>query len=283
MKLSDKMTKKLDNNNLLLVDSMNLAFRWKHQKKTIFSLEYMRTVESLAQSYDCANIIILADQGVSAYRQNICEEYKSNRKEKYKDQTEEEKAEMLRFFNEYDKTLTDLAKKYLVLRKKNVEADDLAAFIVKHREAFGIDNIWLISSDKDWDLLISENVSRFSTVTRKETTIYNWDEHFSFPLEEYISYKVLSGDKGDNIPGIPNVGPVRATQLINTYGSAFDIYDNIPLEGTYKYIQHINENAELIIRNYELMDLLSYCENAIEFPGHSIEEIKAELSEVLKC
>lgn len=281
MKLSDKIAKKLDNNNLLIVDSMNLAFRWKHQKKSTFSLEYMRTVESLAQSYDCAHIIVLADQGVSAYRQNICEDYKANRKEKYKDQTEEEKAEMLRFFNEYDKTLTELSKKYLVLRKKNVEADDLAAFIVKHRKSFGVDNIWLISSDKDWDLLVNDYVSRFSTVTRKETTVLNWDEHFDFPIEEYISYKVLSGDKGDNISGIPTVGPVRATQLINTYGSAFDIYDNIPLDGTYKYIQNINENAEVILRNYELMDLLSYCEQAIQFPGHSVEEVQGEIAKAL--
>ena len=282
MLLKDKIAKRLDNNNLLIVDALNLAFRWKHQKKTTFSLEYMRTVESLAQSYDCANIIILADSGISSYRQHICEEYKANRKDKYKDQTEEEKAEMLRFFNEYDKTLTDLSKKYLVLKRKNVEADDLAAFIVKHRKAFELDNIWLISSDKDWDLLVDEHVSRFSTVTRKETTLLNWEEHFDFPIEEYISYKVLSGDKGDNIPGIPSIGPVRATQLINTYGSAFNIYDNIPIDGAYKYIQYLNENADLILKNYELMDLLSYCEQAIEFPGHSIEEVKQEIAKALE-
>jgi len=282
MLLKDKIPKKLENNNLLIVDSMNLAFRWRHQKKETFSLEYKRTVESLAQSYECSHIIILADKGVSAYRQNICEEYKATRKDKYKEQTDKEREEMQRFFTEYDKTLTELAKKYLVLRKKNVEADDLAAFIVKHRKSFGIDYIWLISSDKDWDLLVDKDVSRFSTVTRKETKLINWDEHFDFPIEEYISYKVLSGDKGDNIPGIPSIGPVRASQLINTYGSAFNIYDNIPLEGTYKYIQHINENADLILKNYELMDLLSYCEQAIEFPGHSITEIQEEIAKALE-
>lgn len=277
-----KIAKTLENANLLVVDAMNLAFRWKHQKKTVFKLEYLRTVESLAQSYDCANIIIVADQGTSAYRKNICEQYKENRKEKYKDQSEEEKQEMVEFFKEYDKTLVELAKKYLVLRRKSVEADDLAAFIVKHREELGLENIWLISSDKDWDLLVDDYVSRFSTVTRKETTMLNWEEFFNFPIDEYISYKVLTGDKGDNIPGIPSVGPVRATELINNYGSAFNIYDNIPLAGTYKYIQNINENAEVILKNYELMDLLSYCEQAIEFPGHSIEEVKQEIAKALE-
>ena len=58
-------------------------------------------------------------------------------------------------------------------------------------------------------------VSRFSTVTRKETTVDNWDEHYDFPMEDYI-YKCLVGDKGDNVPGVQGVGPKRAvTQLWN--------------------------------------------------------------------
>lgn len=278
MKLSDMI---VDNNNVLIVDAMNLAFRWKHQGKTEFSLEYLRTVESLAQSYDCGKILIAADQGSSSFRKEICPDYKGNRKEKYKDQTEEEKIEMEKFFAEYEKTLDLLHDKYLVIRRKYVEADDIAAYVVKHREKLGIENIWLISSDRDWDLLVNENVSRFSTVTRKETTIFNWDEFFDFPQEEYISFKVLTGDKGDNIAGIPGVGPKRASELIKQYGTAFDIYDALPLNSNYKFIQNLNENAELILQNYAMMDLLSYCEEAIEHPGHSLIEVDNEIKEFL--
>lgn len=274
MKFKDQI---LDNDNLLIVDAMNLAFRWKHQGKTDFSLEYLRTVESLSQSYECSHIIIAADQGSSSFRRDICEDYKGNRKERYKDQTEEEKLEMEKFFAEYEKTLEVLSEKYLVLRRKHVEADDIAAYIVKHREKLGIENIWLISSDRDWDLLVNENVSRFSTVTRKETTILNWDEFFDFPQEEYISFKVLTGDKGDNIPGIPGVGPKRASELIKQYGTAFDIYDALPINSNYKFVQNLNENAELILQNYAMMDLLTYCEEAIEHPGHSLIEVDNEI------
>ena len=38
------------NGNLLVVDGLNLAFRWKHQKKEFFKVEYLRTIESLAKS-----------------------------------------------------------------------------------------------------------------------------------------------------------------------------------------------------------------------------------------
>lgn len=278
MKFSEQI---LDNNNVLIVDAMNLAFRWKHQGKTVFSQDYLRTVQSLAQSYDCAKIIIAADQGSSSFRKEICPDYKANRKEKYKDQTEEEKLEMERFFTEYENTLQLLSEKYLVLRRKYVEADDLAAYIVRYKESFNIENIWLISSDRDWDLLVNEEVSRFSTVTRKETTLYNWNEFFDFPQEEYISFKVLTGDKGDNIPGIPGIGPKRASDLISEYKTAFDIYDAIPLDGNYKYIQTLNENAELLLQNYSLMDLLSYCSEAVQHPGHSLIELDKEIKDFL--
>lgn len=270
-----------DNNDVLIVDAMNLAFRWKHQGKTDFEDDYIRTVQSLAHSYKCSKIIIAADQGNSYYRKNLCPEYKENRKERYENQSEEEKREMEKFFQEYENTLESLSEKFLVLRYKGVEADDLAAFIVKNRENLSIENIWLISSDRDWDLLVNENVSRFSTVTRKETTVHNWDEFFEFPQEQYISYKVLMGDKGDNISGVPGIGPKRATDLINEYGSAFDIYDLLPLNGKYKYIEALNENSEMLLRNYMLMDLLSYCEEAIQFPKHSIEEIEERVRNFL--
>ena len=50
---------------------------------------------------------------------------------------------------------------------------------------------WLISSDKDWDLLINDNsIKIFSTVTRKETTVGNWDEHYDFEIPDYINIQM---------------------------------------------------------------------------------------------
>ena len=75
----------------LIVDALNLAFRWKHQGRTDFRYEYQETVKSLANSYKCKNVIITADEGSSSYRRNILPDYKQNRKEKYADQTQAEK------------------------------------------------------------------------------------------------------------------------------------------------------------------------------------------------
>jgi 5'-3' exonuclease len=252
-----------DGNCTLIVDALNLAFRWKHQGRTDFRYEYQRTVESLARSYDCKNIIITADLGSSSYRKNINTEYKQNRKEKFAEQSEAEKMAFEDFIAEYEATLELLQQDHRLLRFRGVEADDIAAHLVKHRNKYGLEYIWLISSDRDWDLLIQENVGRFSYVTRKEVTLDNWKTHYDVSPEEYISLKCLTGDKGDNVPGIPGIGPKRALGLIKEYGDALNIYDACPIPGKYKYIESLNENYEQILQNYELMDLVTYCDDAI--------------------
>lgn len=252
-----------DGNCTLIVDALNLAFRWKHQGRTDFRYEYQRTVQSLAKSYDCKNIIITADQGSSSYRKDISPQYKQNRKDKFAEQSEQEKMEFEEFISEYEATLELLQEDCTLFRFRGVEADDLAAHLVKNKNKYNLEYIWLISSDRDWDLLIQENVARFSYVTRKEVTLDNWKEHYEVSPEEYISLKCLTGDKGDNVPGIPGIGPKRALGLIKEYGDALNIYDACPIPGRYKYIESLNENYEQILQNYELMDLVTYCDDAI--------------------
>lgn len=257
--------KSMPHDNVLLVDAMNLCFRWKpykpNERVPAFANDFVATVESLARSYDCGQIIVAADMKGSSYRREIFPEYKGNRKELTENQTEAERIQIEAFFNEYEKALEAAEKRHLLLRYPGVEADDIAAYIVKRRIVYGINKIWLISSDRDWDLLISEDVSRFSTVTRKEITLDTWD--YEVPPEHYLSYKCLMGDKGDNIPGVTGVGPKTAAKLIDQYGSALDICDMIPLPGKYKYIQNVNASKDQILLNHELMDLITFCEDAI--------------------
>lgn len=265
-----------EQNKTLVVDALNLAFRWKHQGRTDFRHEYVATVKSFAKSYKCQKIIITADQGSSEYRKRILPSYKQNRKDKYAQQTEEEALAFKEFILEYENTLSLLEESYKLIRIKGVEADDLAAYIVKYKEKYNIGDIVLISSDKDWDLLIQPGVMRFSYVTRKEITVDSWKEHYDVSLNQYACFKCLTGDKGDNIPGIAGIGPKRAKQLLDEYGSAYDIYDNLPINSNYKYIQELNKNPDRILRNYELMDLLTHCDDAIGF-CYGIEELERRL------
>ena len=264
---------------VMVLDSLNLAFRYAHRKDLHFKEDYIRTVESLKKSYKASQVIVLSDWGSSTYRKEIYPEYKQNRKEKQEQQSPEEAAYFEKFFEEYLRIIEyyQLESSYPTFRFKGVEADDVAAHIVKNINKYGFEKVWLISSDADWNLLIRPKVSRFSYVTRKEVTFENWAEHYDFSPETYISIKCLQGDSGDNVPGIPKIGPKTAAKLVAEYGSALDIADAIPLPGKYVYIKNLNEfGAENIRRNYYLMDLISFCDEAIG--KENIKEIKNVLS-----
>ena len=254
-----------DPKSLMILDSLNLAFRYKHSKAVDFATDYMRTVESLQKSYKTKKLIIAGDMGSSSYRKAIYPLYKQNRKDKYANQTEEEQQEFEKFFAEVQQILSMYEEegKFPVIRFQGVEADDIAAYIVSKRKRYDLDQIWIVSSDKDWDLLVQPKVSRFSYVTRKEVTVDNWNDHYDFQPEDYISIKCLTGDSGDNVIGVPGIGPKRAVGLVNEYGSTYDIIASIPISGKYKYIEALNQCKDQLELNYKLMDLVTFCEEAI--------------------
>jgi len=278
----DEVISAPEKENLVLVDALNFAFRFKHRGMTDFAAEYLRTVTSFAKSYGADKVVLLADLKYSKYRKQLDDGYKGGRKEKFKDQTEEEAAQAAAFFEGYEKALELAQTQYPMLRLEYVEADDLAGYIVKEH-SHNYKHTWLISSDTDWDLLLRDDVSRFSFVTRKEYTLDNFYElHGCDSPEQYISIKVLQGDAGDSVTGIEGVGAKRAYNLVREYGSALDIYSQIPLEGKQKFVQRINDSGDLILLNYELMDLLAFCEDAIVAPDSSNLTTVEEFCECLR-
>lgn len=265
------------NSTLMIVDSLNLAFRYKHSGAKTFVDQYMQTVDSLKRSYKAGKVIIACDGGSSTYRRNIFPDYKGNRIEKYASQTDQERLDFEEFLKEFNRVI-DTYKElgdYPVLKFSGVEADDISTYIV--RKCRKTHNIWLMSSDKDWDLLIDKNVSRFSYVTRKEITLDNWNEHYDYGVDDHISIKCLTGDSGDNIPGVPGIGPKKAAALVREFGSTYDIIASLPITSRYKHIANLNEfGAEALLLNYRLMDLISHCDEAIG------PENCAEIDKVIK-
>lgn len=267
-------------NNLMIVDALNMCFSFRG--KTNFAESYVSMIQSLKRSYKASKVLICCDKGASSYRLSIYPEYKQNRKEKQAAQTEQEKLEFEVFFKEFERALVILQEEtdYPLIRFQGVEADDIAGYICSKVPELQVDHAWLISSDRDWDLLVDELVSRFSYVTRKETTVDNWNDHYDCTPEEYISIKCLTGDTGDNVMGVAGIGPKRALSLVQEYGTAYDIAANIPIQSKYKYIQELNKSKDLILLNYKLMDIVTHCEEAIG--SSNLEEIDFILKEYIK-
>jgi len=268
-----------DKNNLLVVDGFNLAFRYKHANKKNFAMEYLQTVMSFANSYKAAQVVVLSDGG-SNYRENLFPGYKAGRKELRKEQTQEDADKFQEFMDDWIVAYELCGSTYETIRYKGVEADDIAASISLNKDILDkFNHIWLLSTDKDWDLLVTEQVSRFSFRTRKETTLENWGTQYSYSPEDHISIKVLQGDKSDSIPGVAGIGEKRAATLIREYGTAYDVHSSIPIPDNKVYIQNLNKFKDQILLNYELMDLVEYCDCAI---GENLEDLKARINGILK-
>jgi DNA polymerase-1 len=277
----------VNDSTLMIVDALNLAYRWKvRPSKTgepliqkAFQDEYIATIRSLQKTYSAGKVIVICDGG-SKYRREIYPEYKQHRKDKYLSASIEEQKAFEDFIKEFNSTIEkiNLNNKWKTIKFAGVEADDISAYICKNIDNYNIENIWLISSDKDWLLLIDERISQFSYITRKEITYNNWSEHYDYKLDDYLSIKCLTGDSGDNITGVAGIGPVRAQSLVEKYESIDQIINALPIKSTSKYIQNLNTSKDLLLRNCQLIDLKTFCEKAI---GDNLENLNNTLREYL--
>lgn len=245
-------------NNLLILDGANLAYRYLQRKNyNDFKDDYVRTIESLSKSYGAERTIVCFDFGKSYYRATMFDKYKANRT-KPKDPLEAERYD--EFFNCLNNIPETLPCEYLKFR--GVEADDLISYLVK-TVSTQYNHTWIVTSDRDMYQLLSDTVSIFNIFTRKEIDLAYFYEQYELTPEEYLLARILEGDKGDNIEGVPGVGPKRSQQLSKKYKNLDNLLYALPIEGNTKYIKALNDSKEIIVRNEKLMDLKRYNKQAI--------------------
>jgi len=260
-------------NNLIIVDGINLAMRFKHIGHNIFGAEYLATINSLAASYGAKDVLHLSDFGKSTYRKELLPTYKGDREAKRETQTEEESQSWADFFDGYIRAVELVEETgHCIIKLKGVEADDLAAYFAQHLYD-RYDTIWLISTDQDWDQLLNDKVKRWAYTSQKEFTIDNfYDEHGCDSPEQYSHVKAIQGDRGDSVPGIDGIGVKRAYNLVREYGSVHDLVGALPIPGKQLFVQNLNSSGEeVLLRNLELMDLISYSDDAIEHASNTYD------------
>jgi 5'-3' exonuclease len=247
-----------NNNNLLLVDGVNLAFRYLQRKNyNNYTDDYIRTITSLGKSYGAKRIICCFDAGASAYRKNMYPEYKQNRKI---ERSEEEQERFTEFFNCLTDTIDALPFEHY--KFKGIEADDVIAYFTKNLSA-KYDHTWVISSDRDLFQLIKPNVSIFNMYSRKEIDIDYLDTEFGLSPREYSYARMIEGDAGDGITGVEGIGPKRSIALIKEYKTIENLISSLPIAGKAKYIQNLNKSVDILQRNEKLINLVDYIDEVI--------------------
>jgi len=266
---------KYEENNLLLIDANNVAFRYLHRPNfDDYSQEYIKTISSLGKSYSAKRIVCCFDVGASSYRKAIYPGYKQNRKV---ERTEEEKIRFTGFFNCLKDTTELLPFEHY--KFKGIEADDLITYLANNlKEQY--DNVWIVSSDRDLYQLLDHNVNIFNLFSRKEITLDSLHEDWQFTPQEFLFSRIIEGDKSDGIMGIDGIGKKRSQSLVKEYKSLDNLINNLPIAGKAKYIQNLNSGKEILLLNKQLMDLNTYLEEAINM-SENPEVIKTIMGEAL--
>ncbi|MGA9365684.1 MAG: DNA polymerase I [Bacteroidota bacterium] len=138
-----------------------------------------------------------------------------------------------------------------ILEAPGYEADDVIGTLAKRAEAKGIETN-LVTGDKDFMQLISPLIKMYKPGKRGD----DWEiidekgveAKFGVAPERVTDVLGLTGDKSDNVPGVPGIGEKTAVPLVREYGSIENILksiERIPQKGLQEKLRQNKESALL--------------------------------------
>ena len=197
------MTKTLlvDGNNLMKIGFHGVK-EYYHNGNHIGGIwHFLNTSRRFIEEYNFDKIVVFWDgEGNSSKRKIIYPQYKENRIQ------EQNEFKVQSFTYQKDRVKQYLEEMFVrQINVENNEADDLIAYYCQLAKD---EKITIFSSDKDLTQLISQNVSIYSP-SAKQT--YNYGDKIKLkeheiPHNNILTYKILTGDKSDNIDGIYYLG-----------------------------------------------------------------------------
>ena len=223
---------------LLIIDGHNVALRayfglLKQGLRTrsgVGTWGLYGAINSLSfyvKEYEPTHILVAFDKGRSAIRSEILPEYKANRISNGPDENYQESRQQINLFEEFCKQAV-----IKTLRIQNVEADDIIAQTI-HAYADKFDQVVIVSADHDIKQLIKSNVivvkpslGQSRDVKQEVHSYESIRKEYDMEPEDLRQVWALTGDKGDNIPGVPGIGEKTALKLIRKYGSFAALLDS---------------------------------------------------------
>lgn len=162
-----------------------------------------------------------------------------------------------------------LACGFFTMKKPGFEADDLIATYAKMSSDRG-HRVTIVSPDKDFMQLVGPNVNLYDPGKR----ILMDEESVKLKCGvlpwQFPHVQALVGDKSDNIPGAPGIGPKIAAKLISKYGSVENLL-NSTLEEEQKKVSKICQTY----KNEIMMSLkLAHLSKDVEVPD--LKELKVD-------
>ena len=196
-------------------------------------------------------IIVFDGKGGSNRRRKLFPEYKQNRKTKYRvnraydfaSQADEKQNMMMQLSRcvEYLDTLP-----ITVLSYDNIEADDTIGYLC--RQILTESKITVMSTDKDFLQLANGRIKIWSPTKKKMYDEHKVMDEYGINAHNYIWYRVLDGDKSDNIPGVRGLG-------LKTIKKKLPFLSENRIVNIDEIIDVLPDSKDTIELNYKLMQL----------------------------
>ncbi len=210
---------------IILVDGSSYLYRAFHALPPLTTSSGQPTgavrgvaamLRKLMKDYEPEYMAVIFDAKGKTFRDELFEEYKSNRPPMPDD------------LREQVQPLHDLirAMGLPLIIEEGVEADDVIGTFAR---IFGEQGkpVLISTGDKDMAQLVTDKVTLINTMNDALYDIEGVKKKFGVGPELIIDFLALMGDKVDNIPGVPGVGEKTALGLIQGLGSLETIYQNL--------------------------------------------------------
>ena len=132
-----------------------------------------------------------------------------------------------------------------VLCIPGVEADDVIATLAT-ANCNNPGGTRIITSDKDLMQLVSPCIFLYDGMKQRTIREPEVLEKFGVRPDQVVDVQSLMGDSSDNVPGVHGIGPKKASELINQFGSLQNLYehlDDIKNERTRNLLRDGRESA----------------------------------------
>ncbi|MDH7944228.1 DNA polymerase I [Pseudohongiella sp. SYSU M77423] len=234
---------------LILIDGSSYLFRAYHALPPLVSSKGQPTgaikgvismIRSLQKEYPESPIAVVFDAKGDTFRNEIYKEYKAHRPPM--------PDELRSQIEPIHHIIKAMGLPLLVI--PDVEADDVIGTLACQATTQRRETL-VSTGDKDLAQLVSDHVTLINTMTNERLDIEGVNKKFSLPPERIVDFLALTGDKVDNIPGVPGVGPKTAVKWLQEYGSMDAIIENADKIGG-KIGEKLRDNIEQLRLSYEL-------------------------------
>ena len=211
----NRTVEKGNNKKLVLVDGSSYLFRAFHALPALTNSKNAPTgaihgviamLKRLVEDYQPERLGVVFDPKGKTIRNDWYGEYKANRPP-----MPDELREQIKPLHEIVEALG-----YPLVIVDGYEADDVIGTLAKQAAQDGMEVV-ISTGDKDMAQLVNEKITLINTMDNSVLDPAGVVKKFGVKPAQIIDYLTLIGDKVDNVPGVPKVGPKTAVKWLSEY------------------------------------------------------------------